>query len=69
MLNNCGMILKLMLGYSFNRSHAVAYSMVSYWTAWLKHYYPTEFVFALLKNEGNKDTRTEYLIEAKRLGN
>lgn len=55
-------------GYSFNRSHAVAYSMLSYWTAWLKHYYPTEFVFALLKNEGNKDTRTEYLIEAKRLG-
>jgi DNA polymerase-3 subunit alpha len=55
-------------GYSFNRSHAVAYSMLSYWTAWLKHYYTTEFVFALLKNEGNKDTRTEYLIEAKRLG-
>ena len=55
-------------GYSFNRSHAVAYSMLSYWTAWLKHYYPIEFVFALLKNEGNKDTRTEYLLEAKRLG-
>ncbi|MEY4331350.1 MAG: hypothetical protein RLZZ196_88 [Bacteroidota bacterium] len=54
-------------GYSFNRSHAVAYSMLSYWTAWLKHYYPIEFVFALLKNEGNKDTRTEYLLEAKRL--
>jgi DNA polymerase-3 subunit alpha len=54
-------------GYSFNRSHAVAYSMLSYWTAWLKHYYPLEFVFALLKNEGNKDTRTEYLLEAKRL--
>lgn len=55
-------------GYSFNRSHAVAYSMLSYWTAWLKHYYPLEFVFALLKNEGNKDTRTDYLLEAKRLG-
>ena len=55
-------------GYSFNRSHAVAYSMLSYWTAWLKHYYPIEFVFALLKNEGNKDARTEYLLEAKRLG-
>lgn len=54
-------------GYSFNRSHAVAYSMLSYWTAWLKHYYPLEFVFALLKNEGDKDTRTEYLLEAKRL--
>jgi len=55
-------------GYSFNRSHAVAYSMLSYWTAWLKHYYPLEFMFAILKNEGDKDARTEYLIEAKRLG-
>jgi DNA polymerase-3 subunit alpha len=55
-------------GYSFNRSHAVAYSMLSYWTAWLKHYYPLEFMFALLKNEGDKDARTDYLIEAKRLG-
>jgi DNA polymerase-3 subunit alpha len=54
-------------GYSFNRSHAIAYSMLSYYTAWLKHYYPLEFMFSLLKNEGNKDTRTEYLIEAKRL--
>jgi DNA polymerase-3 subunit alpha len=55
-------------GYSFNRSHAVAYSMLSYHTAWLKFYYPLEFMFSLLRNEGNKDTRTEYLIEAKRLG-
>jgi DNA polymerase-3 subunit alpha len=55
-------------GYSFNRSHAVAYSMLSYYTAWFKYYYPLEFMFSLLKNENNKDTRTEYLIEAKRLG-
>jgi DNA polymerase-3 subunit alpha len=55
-------------GYSFNRSHAVAYSMLSYYTAWFKRYYPLEFMFSLLKNENNKDTRTEYLIEAKRLG-
>ncbi len=55
-------------GYSFNRSHAVAYSLLSYWTAWLKLYYPTEFMFAMLKNEGDKDARTDYLIEAKRLG-
>jgi len=55
-------------GYSFNRSHAIAYSLLSYWTAWLKHYYPLEFIFAILKNEQNKDARTEYLIEAKRLG-
>jgi DNA polymerase-3 subunit alpha len=55
-------------GYSFNKSHAVAYSTVSYWTAWLKYYYPLEFMFALLKNEKDKDGRTDYLIEAKRMG-
>jgi DNA polymerase-3 subunit alpha len=55
-------------GYSFNKSHAVAYSTLSYQTAWLKTYYPLEFMFALLKNEKDKDARTEYLIEAKRMG-
>jgi DNA polymerase-3 subunit alpha len=55
-------------GYSFNKSHAVAYSTLSYWTAWLKYYYPLEFIFALLNNEKDKDARTEYLIEAKRIG-
>jgi DNA polymerase-3 subunit alpha len=55
-------------GYSFNKSHAVAYSTLSYWTAWLKYAYPIEFMFALLKNESDKDARTEYLIEAKRMG-
>ena len=54
-------------GYSFNKSHAVAYSTLSFWTAWLKYYYPLEFMYSLLKNEKDKDTRTEYLIEAKRM--
>jgi DNA polymerase-3 subunit alpha len=54
-------------GYSFNKSHAVAYSTLSYWTAWLKKYYPVEFMFSLLKNENDKDKRTDYLIEAKRM--
>lgn len=54
-------------GYSFNKSHAVAYSTISYWTAWFKYYYPLEFIYCLLKNEADKDKRTEYLIEAKRL--
>jgi DNA polymerase-3 subunit alpha len=55
-------------GYSFNKSHAVAYSTLSYWTAWLKYYYPIEFMYCLLKSEQDKDARTEYLIEAKRMG-
>jgi len=55
-------------GYSFNKSHAVAYSTLSYWTAWLKYYYPLEFMYSILKNEKDNDARTEYLIEAKRMG-
>lgn len=55
-------------GYSFNKSHAVAYSLVSYWTAWLKQYYPLEFMCAVLKKEDDKDSRLDYLIETKRMG-
>lgn len=54
--------------YSFNLSHSEAYSLVSYWSAWLKRYYPTEFITALLNNEDDKSSMTDYLIEAKRLG-
>ncbi len=55
-------------GYSFNKSHAYAYSILSYWTAWFKYHYPKEFMAALLSNEEDKDKLTDYLIEAKRLG-
>ena len=55
-------------GYSFNKSHAVAYSMLSFWTAWLKAYYPLEFMYSVLKNEIDNDTRTEYLLECRRMG-
>jgi DNA polymerase-3 subunit alpha len=55
-------------GYSFNKSHAVAYSLVSYVTAWLKYHYPLEFMAAVLRNEKDKDAITDYLIETKRLG-
>jgi DNA polymerase-3 subunit alpha len=55
-------------GYSFNKSHSVAYSMLSYWTAWLKLYYPIEFMKNVLVSEGDKDYVLDYLIESKRLG-
>lgn len=54
--------------YSFNRAHSVAYSMMTYVTAWLKHYYPVEFMAATIRNESEKDSVTDYLIEARRLG-
>lgn len=55
-------------GYSFNKSHAVAYSMLSYWTAYLKEYYPLEFMTAVLSNEKDKDQLLDYLMETKRVG-
>lgn len=54
--------------YQFNLSHSVAYSLISYWTAWLKNYYPKEFMVSMLNNEGDKDSITDYMIETKRLG-
>jgi DNA polymerase-3 subunit alpha len=54
--------------YMFNKSHAVAYSLMSYQTMWLKVNYPLEFIWALLYNESATDKITAYLMEAQRLG-
>lgn len=54
--------------YMFNKSHAVAYSMISYQTMWLKVHYPKEFMWSLLYNEDAQDRITAYLMEANRLG-
>ncbi|MEK7380441.1 MAG: DNA polymerase III subunit alpha [Gemmatimonadota bacterium] len=55
--------------YGFNKSHSVAYSVLSYQTAWLKAHYPAEFMAALLSSEiGNTDKVVEYINEARELG-
>jgi len=36
--------------YAFNKSHAAAYAVIAYQTAWLKCYYPVEFIAALLNS-------------------
>ena len=54
--------------YMFNKSHAVAYSMLSYQTMWLKINYPVEFIWSLLYNESATDKITAYLMEAQRMG-
>ncbi|GAA5169998.1 DNA polymerase III subunit alpha [Amycolatopsis dongchuanensis] len=56
-------------GYAFNKSHAAAYGLVSYWTAYLKANYPAEYMAALLTSVGdNKDKSAVYLSECRRLG-
>jgi DNA polymerase-3 subunit alpha len=55
--------------YGFAKSHSVAYSILSYRTAWLKLYYPAEFLAALLSSEiGDTDKVVEYINEARELG-
>ncbi|HJQ46459.1 MAG TPA: DNA polymerase III subunit alpha [Amycolatopsis sp.] len=56
-------------GYAFNKSHAAAYGLISYWTAYLKANYTAEYMAALLTSVGdNKDKSAVYLSECRRLG-
>ncbi|MEP6691531.1 MAG: DNA polymerase III subunit alpha [Gemmatimonadaceae bacterium] len=55
--------------YGFNKSHSVAYSIISYHTAWLKTHHPAEFMAALLSSQiGDTDSVVKYINEARELG-
>jgi len=54
--------------YGFNKSHATAYALIAYQTAYLKAYYPNEFISASMSNElSNTDKLSEFYEELKRL--
>jgi len=56
-------------GYGFNKSHSAAYAAVTYQTAYLKAFYPVEFMAALLTTEvGSTDNIVKYTAEARRMG-
>jgi DNA polymerase-3 subunit alpha len=56
-------------GYGFNKSHAAAYSVLAYRTAYLKTHFPLEFIAANLTNEmSSTDKLPEYIAEAKSMG-
>jgi DNA polymerase-3 subunit alpha len=56
-------------GYGFNKSHAAAYSVVAYQTAYLKANFPVEFMAANMTNEINStDKLPQYIDEARRMG-
>lgn len=55
--------------YAFNKSHAAAYALVAYQTAYLKHYHPGEYMAALLTSVyGNTYKTVGYIGESERLG-
>ncbi len=55
--------------YAFNKSHAACYAVVSYQTAWLKYYYPIEFMAALLTSViDNSGKVSEYIMACRSMG-
>ncbi len=55
--------------YAFNKSHAAAYAVVSYQTAYLKYYYPVEFMAALMTSVlDNSSKVSEYILTCRRMG-
>ena len=62
-------LLEPFAGYGFNKSHAAAYSVLAYKTAYLKANHPVEFMAANLTNEINSpDAFADYMAEARRMG-
>ena len=55
--------------YAFNKSHAAAYAVVAYQTAWLKYYYPVEFMAALMTSViDNSGKVSEYIYTCRQMG-
>lgn len=55
--------------YAFNKSHAAAYAVVAYQTAWLKYYYPVEFMAALMTSViDNPGKVAEYIYSCRQMG-
>ena len=62
-------LMEKFAGYGFNKSHAAAYSLVAYQTAWLKKHYPSEFMAATLSSDMDKTEKVVgFLDEARGLG-
>jgi len=55
-------------GYDFNEAHAVSYGCLSYVTAYLKTYYPLEFMTCVINSESDEEKLGQYFFECKRLG-
>jgi DNA polymerase-3 subunit alpha len=55
--------------YAFNKAHTAGYGLVSYWTAYLKAHYPSEYMAALLTSvKDNRDSSALYLHECRKMG-
>jgi len=61
--------IEWLAGYSFNKAHSAAYSLIAYQTAWLKTHYPLEFMTALITGESaDTDRIARYVAECFEIG-
>ncbi|WP_266183019.1 DNA polymerase III subunit alpha [Dyella humicola] len=62
-------LMEKFAGYGFNKSHAAAYALVSYQTAWLKAHYPAEFMAATISSDmDNTDKAVTFIAESEAIG-
>ncbi len=54
--------------YAFNKSHAAAYAYITYQTAYLKTFYPVEYMASLISSVDDLEKANEYIVNAKKMG-
>ncbi|MCI1227406.1 DNA polymerase III subunit alpha [Kerstersia gyiorum] len=55
-------LMEKFAGYGFNKSHSAAYALISYQTAWLKHYHPAEFLAATLSSDMDDTDKVQIFV-------
>ncbi len=66
--NDMWSLLCNFVGYGFNKAHSATYGLIAYQSAYLKRYYPVEYLTAVINNCGGFYSRAEYIEECRRIG-
>ncbi len=56
------------VGYGFNKAHSATYGVIAYQSAYLKHYFPVQYMTAVLNNQGGFYSTAAYIEECRRMG-
>lgn len=56
------------VGYGFNKAHSATYGVIAYQTAYLKYYFPVQYMTAVLNNHGGFYSKAVYIEECRRMG-
>lgn len=65
---NIWQFLANFVGYGFNKAHSATYGVIAYQTAYLKYYFPVQYMTAVLNNHGRFYSKATYIEECRRMG-